>query len=119
MKTTKQKWDAWELIAIKYLKEKWYEILETNFKYSVFWEIDIIAKLVEKIIFFEVKYRENTKFWLPEESINHKKLEKIKMTIDFYLTEKNLDFENCQFDVIAILKQEKSYKLVHYKNLEI
>lgn len=119
MKTTKQKGDNWELIAIKYLKEKWYEILETNFKYSVFWEIDIIAKFWEKIIFLEVKYRENTKFWLPEESINHKKLEKIKMTIDFYLTEKNLDFENCQFDVIAILKQEKSYKLKHYKNLEI
>lgn len=118
-KTTKQKWDNWELIAIKYLKSKWYEILETNFKFWRFWEIDIIAKLDEKIIFIEVKYRENLKFWLPEESINLRKLSKIKGSIDFYLVKNNLSFENAQFDVITILKEEKSYKVKHYKNLEI
>jgi|GEM_PF-3004690 hypothetical protein len=31
----------------------------------------------------------------------------------------NYDFENTEFNVIAILKQEKSYKITHYKNLEI
>ena len=49
--TTKQKWDLWELIAIKYLKSKNYQILDTNFKFWRFWEIDIIAKNEEKIIF--------------------------------------------------------------------
>lgn len=118
-KTTKQKWDKWELIAINYLKSKNYKIIDTNFKFSVFWEIDIIAKIEEKTIFFEVKYRENTKFWLPEESITKQKLLKFKKTIEFYVLQKELDFENIQFDVISILKGEKSYELKHFKNLEI
>lgn len=117
--TTKQKWDLWELIAIKYLKSKNYKILDTNFKFWRFWEIDIIAKNKEKIIFIEVKYRENLFFWTPEEAVTKSKLKKLKGSIEFYLMKNNYDFENTEFNVIAILKQEKSYKITHYKNLEI
>lgn len=119
MQTTKQKWDKWELIAIKYLKWKWFEIVDTNFKFSIFWEVDIIAKKWDFTYFFEVKYRENKKFWLPEEAITKPKMQKIKKTIEFYVLQKNLDFEKIFFEVITILKLEKSYKLTHYKNLEI
>jgi hypothetical protein len=31
----------------------------------------------------------------------------------------NIDFEKIRFDVITILKKEKSYKITHYKNVEI
>lgn len=119
MITSKEKWDKWELIAIKYLKEKWFEILDTNFKFWRFWEIDIISKKEEIIYFFEVKYRENIFFWLPEESITKSKLLKLRKTIEFYILENNLDFEKIKFEIITILKWEKSYKLKHYKNLEI
>lgn len=118
-KTTKQKWDKWELISIKYLKSKDFEIIDTNFKFWRFWEVDIIAQKDWFTYFFEVKYRENEAFWLPEDSITKAKLKKFRKTIEFYVLQNNLDFEKIFFEVITILKWKTSYKLKHYKNLEI
>jgi len=117
--STKQTWDEWELIAIKYLQKHLYKILDTNFKFGRFWEIDIICEKESKIIFIEVKYRNNTYFWAPEESITKSKLYKLSKTIDYYCKRNNISFEDIRFDVISILKQEVSYKISHYRNVEI
>ena len=117
--SSKKTWDIWELIAIKYLQKKWYKILDSNFKFWRAWEIDLIAKNKDLTIFIEVKYRNNLAYWLPEESITKYKLSKCKKTIDFYCVKNNIDFEKIRFDVITILKKEKSYKITHYKNVEI
>ena len=47
------------------------------------------------------------------------KLKKFRKTIEFYVLQNNLDFEKIFFEVITILKWKTSYKLKHYKNLEI
>lgn len=117
--TTKQKGDEWELIAIKYLQKNNYHIKDTNFKFGRFWEVDIIAFKDWITIFLEVKYRHSIKFWTPEESITKFKLFRFRKTIEYYIVKNHLNFEKIRFDVITILKQEKSYKLTHYKNLEI
>jgi putative endonuclease len=119
MKSTKQTWDQWEVIAIKYLQKKWYQIFDTNYKFWRFWEVDIIAKLDDLIIFIEVKYRTNTSYWIPEEAITSNKLRKCKKTVEYYIVVNKLDFEKIRFDVITILKEKSSYKLKHYKNIEI
>lgn len=119
MQSTKKTWDQWEIIAIKYLQKNWYQILDTNFKFWRFWEIDIITKYNGLIVFIEVKYRNNISYWLPEESITANKLRKCRKTIDYYLVKNQYDFENIRFDVITILKEKTSYKVTHYKNIEI
>ena len=119
MQSTKAKGDTWEVIAIKYLQKKWYFIKDTNFKFWRFWEIDIICESDGITHFVEVKYRNNTFYGIPEESITKPKLYKFRKTIEYYVVVKKLDFEKINFDVITILKGEKSYKLKHYKNLEI
>jgi len=119
MKNTTKVWDIWEIIAIKYLNNKWYKVLDTNFKFSRAWEVDLIVQKYWLTIFIEVKYRNNLKFWTPEESITSQKLKKCKKTVEFYCVKNNIDFEKIRFDVITILKQEKSYKITHYKNIEI
>jgi putative endonuclease len=119
MQSTKNIGDKWEVIAIKYLQNKWYKILDTNYKFWRFWEVDIIAKNNDLIIFFEVKYRNNIKFWIPEEAIIKSKLKKCRKTVEYYVVKNNYDFENIRFDVITILKWSISYKLKHYKNIEI
>jgi len=53
----KKIWDQAELLSIDYLKRNWYQIIDTNFKFSTFWEIDIIAKLENIYVFVEVKFR--------------------------------------------------------------
>lgn len=119
MQSTKQTWDQWELIAIKYLQRNNYVIKDTNFKFGRFWEIDVIANIDWLTCFIEVKYRNNENFWLPEESITKNKLFKFKKTIEYYVVKNRLDFEKIRFDVITILKWEVSYKVKHYKNIEI
>lgn len=119
MTSTKKKGDKWELIAIKYLQKKWYKLKDTNFKFGRFWEIDLIAEKHWFTCFFEVKYRNNTYFWMPEEAITKQKLYKFKKTIEYYVVKNNLDFEKLRFDVITILKLEKVYRIKHYKNIEI
>lgn len=54
--------DQGELIAIKYLQNKNYYIIVTNFKFGRVSEIDIIAKKDDITIFVEVKYRKTAKF---------------------------------------------------------
>ena len=119
MKTNTEIWNNWEVIAIKYLQKHNYEILDTNFKFWRFWEIDIICKKDSKVIFIEVKYRNNTNFWFPEEALTKSKLSKCKKTADFFLAKNQYDFENIRFDAITILKWDTSYKITHYKNIEI
>jgi len=117
--STKITWDKWEIIAIKFLQKNGYQILDTNFKFWRFWEIDIICKYNWLVVFIEVKYRNNTSYWIPEESITANKLRKCRKTIDFYLAKNRYNFENIRFDVITILREENSYKVKHYKNIEI
>jgi len=119
MKTTKKSGDKWELIAIKYLQDKWYKILDTNYKFGRFWEVDIISLKDDITVFVEVKYRSNDNFWIWEESITPNKLRKFKKTIESYCFMHKINFEKIRFDVITIMKETSSYKLKHYKNLQI
>ncbi len=119
MNSTKKIWDIWEVVAIKYLQNKWYIIETTNFKFGRFWEVDIIAKLDWITVFIEVKYRVWEKFWRPEEAITKSKLRKFRRTIDFYCVKNKIDFWNIRFDVIAIIKKATSNQVTHYRNVEI
>lgn len=114
----KKLWDIFELKAIEYLKKKWYDLIKTNFK-SYFWEIDIICKKEDITVFIEVKYRSNNNFWKAIESISKQKLLKLKKTIDYFCMINKIDFEKIRFDVITIEKIDKTYRLTHYKNLEM
>ena len=118
MNTTKT-WDQGEVIAIKYLQSKWYDIHTTNFKFWRFWEIDIIAFKDDITVFIEVKYRRSETFWRPEESITPSKLRKFKKTIEYYCVKNRIDFWKIEFNVIAIQKKATTNRVTHYRNVEI
>lgn len=112
-------WDFWEVLAIKYLQKHGYHIRDTNFKFGRFWEIDVIAEKNNRVYFIEVKYRSHLWYGYPEEYIIPQKLYKCLKTMQYYCNKNKINLDEIQFDVIAILKQEKSYKVTHYKNIEI
>lgn len=112
----KKSWDKAEILAIEYLKRNSYKLVETNFKFSIFWEVDLICLKDDLTIFIEVKYRSTDNFWTWEEGISKNKLLKLQKTIEYYCVWHNINFEKIRFDVISIKKEEKSYKLIHYKN---
>lgn len=106
LKSTKQenriKGDIGENKAVKYLTDKGYEILETNYKNKL-GEIDIIAKDDTRIVFVEVKARATAKYGYPREAVNEYKQRKIKMVAESYLKSKRLLNSYIRFDVIEIL----------------
>lgn len=111
--------DIWEVIAIEYLQKHGYHVRDTNFKFGRFGEIDVIAEFDKRVYFIEVKYRSHLGYGPPEEAIIPRKLHKCLKTMQYYCKKNNVNLENIQFDVIAILKKELSHQVTHYKNIEI
>lgn len=112
----KKSWDKAEILAIEYLKKHGYSLLETNFKFSIFGEVDLICQKDDLTVFIEVKYRSSEKFGTAEESISKNKLFKLQKTIEYRCVGHKIHFEKIRFDVITITKWLTSYKLIHYKN---
>ncbi len=91
-----------EDIALKYLKENNYIILERNFRVGRLGEIDIIANKDEYICFIEVKTRSNTSFGFPSEAVNRKKQENIRKISQVFLKTKGLFKSFIRFDIVEV-----------------
>lgn len=93
-----------EELAIKYLLNKGYRIVERNFR-TPFGEIDIIAKDKEHIVVVEVKTRHSTTFGEPQLAVNSRKQEKLKKLALYYLSKLKKEHP-LRFDVIVIKDRE-------------
>ena len=105
--------DIGECKAAKYLVDKGYEIIETNYKNKI-GEIDIIAQDENRIVFVEVKARATAKFGYPREAVNIYKQNKIKMVADIYLKSKHLTNSYIRFDVIEILADKITHLIAAF-----
>ena len=70
--------NAGEDLACRYLERNGYKVLERNKSYPKLCEIDIIAKRGEKLVFVEVKTRQNNLRGIPSQAVDTKKLLHIK-----------------------------------------
>lgn len=95
-----------EEIAVKYLQDNNYKILEKNFRYKKLGEIDIIAEEGHTIVFVEVKTRKSEQFGSAASAVNFYKQKKLKRLADCYLTLRKIKDKNCRFDVITIMLGE-------------
>ena len=91
-----------EEIAVNYLKQNGYEIIEQNYFYN-HGEIDIVAKDGMTLVFVEVKSRRSIRFGQPEESVTPKKQELLRRTAEGYVLQNNIGEMNCRFDVVSIV----------------
>ncbi|MCF2875974.1 MULTISPECIES: YraN family protein [unclassified Tenacibaculum] len=103
-----------EELAIEYLQEKGYVILEKNYRFQKA-EIDIIAKKAEVLIVVEVKTRSTGYFGNPQDFISSKKVKLLVAAADNYINEKELEVE-LRFDVIALIKEKEKFKIEHLEN---
>lgn len=78
-------------------------LLERNV-FSPFGEIDLIFKDKNCFVFVEVRYRKNIQFGTPEQTIHHKKQEKIIQTALYWMDKQNINSEmqEFRFDVFAV-----------------
>jgi len=91
-----------EEMALSYLKEKGYQLLEKNF-YCRWGEIDLIFKKEDKIIFVEVKTRVGDKKGKPYEAVNFYKIKDLKRAINFYLLKKNYVQYKLSLEIVSVV----------------
>ncbi|PID27207.1 MAG: YraN family protein [Candidatus Cloacimonadota bacterium] len=105
-----------ETKASKYLEAKGFIIVERNYHYSRFSEIDIIAKKGDTYVFVEVKSDFKGNFGDPLLWINNRKIRNISKAAFAYIHKKKINNYNFRFDVITITKVENDFKINHIEN---
>lgn len=89
-----------ETMAVAFLQEKGYKVLEQNWRYKKI-EIDIIATKNNVLHIIEVKTRRTIKFGHPEESITERKMTQLKKGAEIYQFQYP-EWKEISFDILAI-----------------
>jgi putative endonuclease len=97
-----------EDMAFSWLLEKGYKVLKRNYRCKR-GEIDIIATKSNKLIAFEVKGNNTNLYGLPQDRIDKKKLERIKLCLTEYALSNNINPDDIQIDAIFIYKNQISH----------
>lgn len=100
-----------EELAVDFLIEKGYEILETNWVFQKA-EVDIIAKIDTVLAVVEVKTRSSVDFGSPQDFVKPKKIKLLVKAINEYVITNDLDVE-VRFDIIAIHAKSKEFEIEH------
>ena len=105
-----------EKLAVEYLQQHGYTIIESNYR-CCYGEIDIIAKEGPVWCFVEVKTRKSNRFGRGFESITAVKRTHITKTAIFFLNQHRLDDAPARFDVVSIdFNSETEYKIELIRN---
>lgn len=103
-----------EELAVEFLQQNGYEILETNWTFQKA-EIDIIAQKENILAVVEVKTRSSIEFGLPQDFVKPKKIQLLVKAVNEYVISSDLDVE-IRFDIVSIYKEDKEYKLEHIED---
>ncbi len=105
-----------ENIAIKYLENNGYKIVDKNFECRQ-GEIDIIAKEKNELVIIEVKTRKSLEYGNPVDAVDKNKRKHIYKVAEYYLYIKKLENMYVRFDVIEIYVKNKKAYINHIKNI--
>jgi putative endonuclease len=103
-----------EKMAQNYLKERNYEILETNFTFGKV-EADIICEFQGKIIVVEVKTRQTAEIGEPWRAVTRAKQKQIIKAANHYIQENDID-KDTQFDIISIVYNSFRSEIEHIED---
>ena len=90
-----------EDLAVQYLTDKGYEILERNWR-NIHKEIDIIAKEGDDLVIVEVKARQTDEYGEPDIAVTKRKQRMLIAAANAYILKNNLDVST-RFDIISIV----------------
>lgn len=103
-----------EQLAVDFLLKHNYKVVERNYRFDKA-EVDIIAKKDNVLAIIEVKTRSTADFGNPQDFVKPKQIKNLVKAVDEYINENNLDLE-VRFDIIAIVKEKKTFKIEHLEN---
>ena len=103
-----------EKLAVEFLQNNGYEILETNWTFQKA-EVDVIAKKEDVLAIVEVKTRSSIDFGLPQDFVKPKKIQLLVKAVNEYVTQNDLDV-SVRFDIIAIQKNGNEFIIQHLED---
>ncbi len=100
-----------ENTACEYLENLGYHIVERNFSVPGVGEIDIVSRdpKTGDLVFVEVRERNNENFGTPEESLDLRKIAKLRRTGEVYLQRFTGEHVIWRYDLIGIVSGEISH----------
>lgn len=104
-----------EELAVNFLQENGYEIIERNWTFQKA-EIDIIAQKDNFLAIVEVKTRSSLDFGDPQDFVKPKKIQLLIKAVNAYINDREMDFDDeieVRFDIIAIHKNGESFAIEH------
>lgn len=108
IKDNNEKGEYAESVASKYLQAQGLKLLKRNFSCKC-GEIDLIMQDNEFLVFVEVRYRKQTQFGHPLETINYKKQQKVIKAVQYFLmAQPKYNQFPCRIDAVAIHSQIQS-----------
>ena len=116
----KQKIDPHELgkkgedLAVDYLVNKGYRILERNWR-SGHKEIDIIALIDKVLAIVEVKTRKSSDYGEPDIAVGMMKQRMLAWAADAYVRYKNLEVD-IRFDILSIVFTDQGPEIEHIED---
>ncbi len=103
-----------EQLAVDFLLKEGYEILDRNYRFDKA-EVDIIALKDNILAIVEVKTRSTKDFGNPQDFVKPKQIKNLVKAVDEYVNENDLELE-VRFDIIAIVKEKKGFKIEYLEN---
>ena len=103
-----------EAMAVEYLTDRGYVILETNYRNKI-GEVDIIAYDKNILTFIEVKTRLGVNYGYAFESVDSRKQKKIANASLMFLQKNKLSDVQVRYDVIEIYPMEEE-RINHFEN---
>ncbi|MEN2398269.1 YraN family protein [Flavobacterium sp. MC2016-06] len=100
-----------EELAVEFLQQDGYEILDRNWTFQKA-EIDIIALKESVLAIVEVKTRSSLDFGLPQDFVKPKKIQLLVKAVNAYINYREIDF-NVRFDIISIHKNGETFAIEH------
>ena len=106
-----------EDLAARFLEENGYKIVEQNYK-TRYSEIDLVATKGKDLVFVEVRTKIGENFGTPEDTLNNKKLNKVRFNALSYVAFKKWQ-GHIKIDAICIVLKANYavLRLNHYENI--
>lgn len=99
-----------ENLAVDYLKKENFDIIALNWRYK-YWEVDIVAKDQNTLVFVEVKSRRSDSFGVPSDFVDLKKQPNLIKAAEAYIELNKYEGE-IRFDIVSVYLETKKVELI-------
>lgn len=108
-----------EDIAVAYLEEKGYDIVDRNWTLHKGGEIDIVARRGRELHFVEVKTRSSQKYGMPQQAIGFRKMRHLYKAMQDYLrTNRLYGIVPVMDSVSIVMRSAEDYDIDMFENIE-